>query len=98
MVKFETKVEKVTAKEEVFYCDVCGAQISRDKYKCCMCSKDLCGKCIGHIDDSWYTGDHPEYYCKECWGKGEYYRTEIEKLENSIEELSLEWRRQCNNN
>ena len=80
------------------YCDVCGAEIYRDLAcsvaRCECCSKDLCDKCVGH--EGYASGDYRVVYCKRCWDIGEYFREEIERLEEQVEKLYKEWKDRCN--
>lgn len=94
MIKTETKTQEI--KTKTYYCDFCGVHITSIKHKCVMCGKDLCQKCVGYMDDT--IGDYADYYCKSCWAKGEYYRAEIKKHEDSIDKLNEEWENKCSTN
>ena len=70
--------------------------VSQSRYRryheCGYCGKILC-KADEIVEST--GGDYDEYWCPDCWEKGEKYRTEIEKLESKIDELLLQWKREC---
>jgi tRNA U54 and U55 pseudouridine synthase Pus10 len=91
MIKKKTVMKEVEVAE--VYCDVCGTQIVNGRYHgCWYCGKILCK--VDEIVES--TGcDYDEYWCPDCWEKGEKYRTEIKELESKIDELYDQWKREC---
>jgi len=94
MIKKEEKIKKVTV--QTLYCDDCGVNIgNNDVYVssviCEICGKDLCEKCVGHEDSTFYR----ECYCNNCWTLGEEFRFKKDALENEIELLETEYRNKC---
>ena len=93
------KSEVIKIDKTVTYrlCDYCNTNIDHQVYsklRCEMCDKDLCSDCIGHENTTY--GDVREVYCKPCWEKGIKYLSEIKTLEDKIEQLNDEWRKECN--
>ncbi|MFA5068078.1 MAG: hypothetical protein WC466_08620 [Candidatus Izemoplasmatales bacterium] len=89
MIKETKKTKEVDVKQ--VFCDICGKETFQHK-ECCMCHKDLCKD---HIAVRIWDGDYSDCYCKSCWDIGDYYRKEIERLENKISELHDEWKKKC---
>jgi hypothetical protein len=77
------------------YCDFCGDKMisQYSSTYCHYCGKDVCKKCVGHVEDT--GGDYYENYCKRCWEIGENYRTKIKHFEDEIERLYDEWIMKC---
>jgi len=96
---------EVKQKKEVYYCDICGKQLSKHR-KCEICGRDVCQECSIFFD--WdilkpdaFEGDYPSVMCVECWDKGKKYRDKIlelrEECEKKEEELISEWKNNINN-
>lgn len=97
MIKENKITKEVTVTEKHRYCDECGKELhwslACSRTSCEYCGKDLCEKCIGH--EEFNTGDYRDVWCKECWDKGEKYRSQIEHHENEVDRLYIEWRNEC---
>jgi hypothetical protein len=96
MVVKEKRVQKQVS-EEHKYCDVCGVEIKIGlacATACCECCRaDLCRDCIAHEETS--CGDYRTVWCAVCWEIGEKYMQRVKKLEDEIENLYEEWKREC---
>ena len=92
MIKEDKKLVEIINKRRC--CDVCEDEMNRVVGQCELCGNDLCGKCVGHEDDT--LGDYSIVYCKKCWELGAEHRFKITQLENEIERISEDWHKQCN--
>ena len=103
MIREETITETKTVK--TITCDFCGNE-SLYTYSpikpCQVCERDVCPSCAIELDYPYcdlehpsFGGDHSDYVCKSCWGKGEGIRKEIMQIRKSEEEqeerLIKEW-------
>lgn len=93
--------EEKSNKESVVkrkFCDECDAEMSMfySSAKCQMCKRDICNKCIGHEKDT--MTDFREIYCHDCWEIGGEYRDKVLWLEENIENVMDEWKKQCDYN
>ena len=98
MIKI-AKIRKTISENVIkYFCDECGNEIKPCyKANCKICGKDLHLECIGQEVNE-IGGDYSTYYCKSCWEKGEFYRKEIEILEEKIYKLTEEWENNCKHN
>jgi len=89
------KEEKITEVKTIYrkFCDDCGKETIGYKRTCVCCKKDMCERCVGHVEND--GGDYSDYYCWTCWMKGELYREKIKELEEQIEQLNDEWVSKC---
>ena len=72
MIKKEKTIQEVITRFRC--CDVCDAKMFSNA-NCCICTKDLCQKCVEHIESDY--SDYPDYYCKKCWDRGILFRSKV---------------------
>jgi len=97
MIKKTTETKEVVVNKR--FCDDCGKELHWG-LQCCVaqceiCKKDLCNDCIGYEEET--GGDYRIVWCKKCWEIGKPYRTELEILQNKIEEARKMWEARCKN-
>jgi len=95
------KIEKeIKQRQTVVICDFCKEDIGFRAEKCEICGRDVCSRCAILTDSDYlgsghYLGDYPNFYCKECWDRGEQIRENILTLRKALydveAELFYEW-------
>lgn len=82
MIKTNKVVKTVI--ENIYICDNCGAtsKSGGSYHKCSMCGKLFCRNCMVVFDwailkEGEFSGDYPDYMCKNCWENGKNYREKI---------------------
>jgi len=101
-------VQEVT--NTIVTCDFCKTTNTRGVSwpirQCKICERDVCTKCAiltdcEYLKDNQYSSDYPDFYCKECWEKGEKEREAILDLRKALDEQESHfltaWRVKCRN-
>ena len=78
---------------EKISCGVCGGIDEPIVQKCCMCSKQLCGKCTA--EQVYYTTIGPFPYCQRCYDIGEPYIERLLELDEISGKVHDEWKTAC---
>lgn len=82
-----------TVVREEHWCDMC--QTEKATHQCYICGKDLCGwmakGCGIKVMDEAYETDYPHYICADCQRIGRKYESQIEELEEQIDQIKDQW-------
>lgn len=94
---------EVTVKRKTVICDFCGAVMTMGEQYCEGCQKHACSKCVVHLQEDPWTGEHLGDFsvrlCRRCEEKLPQFAKKAENIrreaEKQIARLEDAWKFEC---